>query len=124
MLVSSDVQSSFFYEGRAPTVARSKITKKRDERTEEGDREIIESIEETVGYIAKLVLSAHPLFKSRSLQVRHARGASLIRFMCLLSDVGRPIGDFQPANTPQHPGRTYIERARDTVVEYRLTFRR
>lgn len=105
MLVSSKTHVVVLETG---PVVWSKITKKRDERTERGNRKIIERRRKTVEYIAKLVLSAHPLFKSCSLQVRHARRASLIRFICLSSDIGQPIRDFQPANTLQRPG-TYCE---------------
>lgn len=80
-------------------VARSKITKKRDERTEGGNQEIIERTKERRIYPTRPVLSIHLLFKSRSSRVRHACKISLIRFICLSSDVGQLIKDFEPTDT-------------------------
>lgn len=96
------------------TVARSKITKKRDEQTERGNREIIERTEKDRPDIS-WSLSCQPIhYSSRAAYkcATHA-GVSLIRFMCLSSDVDQPIRYFQPVNTFQHT-------AKDTV-EYRVT---
>lgn len=59
--------------GKTGAVARSKITKKRDERMEGGNRGIIET--KTTGYIVKPVLSVPSIIQvAQLIQVRHARG--------------------------------------------------
>lgn len=113
MLVSNETPRCLFRNWTGCTVENHEETWRTDGKRKPRDNR--ENGERSSGYIVKLVLSAHPLFKSRSLQVRHARRASLIRFMCLSSDVGQSIRYFQPANTFQHT-------AKD-IAEYRVTFR-